>query len=84
MYTHIFVHKDKKKQIGQGDKLIYSRTISDNRKFTFSQIIFCLKKYKSMSYITGLHLKLEDIFHAILILTFSYEGNVTQKEKHIT
>lgn len=37
-----------------------------------------------MSYITGLHLKLEDIFHAILILTFSDEGNVTQKEKHIT
>lgn len=37
-----------------------------------------------MSCITGLHLKLEDIFHAVLILTFSYEGTVTQKEKHIT
>lgn len=30
------------------------------------------------------HLKLGAIFHAILILAFFYQGNVAQKEKHIT
>lgn len=37
-----------------------------------------------MSYFTELCMKLEDIFDAILILVFFYQGNMVQKEEHIT